>query len=300
MRFPDNARVCFVGDSMTAGNGVMTRVATCYKNTYPDSHIRFFNCGVSGGNIRYALKRLDDDTLIHNPTHAVVAFGINDSRISSILTSDMSEQEKSEKLETAFADYKENLKTLCDRLTQFGAKVTVCAPPPYDEFADSDTVSWTGGYAVMKKYAEYVCDFAKANSYALVNYNKALTEQMPTQTVYELDRVHPNMLGAYYMAKAILDSHGLNIGEYAEYDPCTAEWRALVSKHRQIQAVEYMIVQEKATDITEKLKIVEEYSPTADSEYMKKISLTYLECKRDEEEILKQIYKTFDKDILKL
>lgn len=300
MRFPDNARVCFVGDSMTAGGGIMTRVATCYKNIYPDSNIRFFNCGVSGGNIKNALKIFEADTLIHNPTHAVVAFGINDSCIQSVIPSEKSSEEKEQILELAFNTYKENLKIICDRLTQCGAKVTVCAPPPYDEFSKSDKVALKGGNAVMTKYAKYVCEFARKNGYDLVDYNEALKSQMKTQTVFELDRIHPNKLGAYYMAKAILDSHKLEIGEYCDYDPCAREWRALVSNHRQIQAVEYMVVRGKDVSVEEKLKIVEDYIKTTDNDYMKKISLTYLECKPNEKEILKQIYETYDRDILKI
>lgn len=299
MRFPNNSRVCFVGDSMTAGNGVMTRVALCYKKTHPDSNIRFFNCGVSGGNINYALKRLSDDTLIHNPTHAVVAFGINDSCIQNI-GNNVPEPERSKKLSDAFETYKQNLKTICDRLTQFGAKVTVCAPPPYDEFANSDTTALSGGFALMKKYADYVCDFAKDNGYDLVDYNNALNAQMPTQIVFELDRVHPNKLGAYYMAKAILDNHGLEIGEYCDYDPCALEWRSYVSQHRQIQAVEYMVIGDQADTLQEKLKIVKDYIASTDNDYMKRISLTYLECKPNEEKIIKKIYETYDRDILKI
>jgi hypothetical protein len=36
-------------------------------------------CGTSGGTYKTAIEFFNDDVLIHKPTHAVVAFGVNDS-----------------------------------------------------------------------------------------------------------------------------------------------------------------------------------------------------------------------------
>ena len=47
---PSNARVCFVGDSITANNGYISYIQDYfYKNRNADK-IKFYNCGASGGS----------------------------------------------------------------------------------------------------------------------------------------------------------------------------------------------------------------------------------------------------------
>ena len=79
MRFPDDARVCFIGDSLTAHNQILPRVIDHYNKYFADADVRFFNCGTSGGTYQTAVDFFYDDVLPHRPTHAVVAFGVNDS-----------------------------------------------------------------------------------------------------------------------------------------------------------------------------------------------------------------------------
>ena len=77
--FPDNSRVCFIGDSITHNNGYLMHIVSYYKNKFKDSNINFYNCGVSGCTITEQLKIIENDTLSYNPTHAVILIGINDS-----------------------------------------------------------------------------------------------------------------------------------------------------------------------------------------------------------------------------
>ena len=63
-RFPDGARVCFIGDSLVARNQAMPVVIETYKEKFPNAKIRFFNCGVSGGTAKYAHDSFEDDVLI--------------------------------------------------------------------------------------------------------------------------------------------------------------------------------------------------------------------------------------------
>ena len=74
--FPDNSRVAFIGDSITAANLVLPRVIDAYRGR----GIRFYNCGVAGGTAEFAVQIFDKDVKRFMPTHAVVSFGINDSR----------------------------------------------------------------------------------------------------------------------------------------------------------------------------------------------------------------------------
>ena len=75
-KFPDNSRVVFIGDSITAANLVLPRVIEAYRGR----GIKFYNCGVAGGTAEFAVKIFDKDVKKFKPTHAVISFGINDSR----------------------------------------------------------------------------------------------------------------------------------------------------------------------------------------------------------------------------
>lgn len=125
-RFPDNARVVFIGDSLVAANQTLWRIVDFYKTHFPDSGIRFFNCGISGGTAATALRFLNENILVHKPTHAVIATGINDSK-SGTLSRPRSE-EKLALLTAAFDEYRQNLTRLTRILLDAGVEVTLCTP----------------------------------------------------------------------------------------------------------------------------------------------------------------------------
>ena len=69
--FPKNARVCFIGDSITHNNGFVSYISAYYHEYLKDRKVNFYNCGVAGGRTRTALCVMDKDVFPHNPTHAV-------------------------------------------------------------------------------------------------------------------------------------------------------------------------------------------------------------------------------------
>ena len=71
-RFPDNARVCFVGDSITANNTYVAHIAGFYKDNLPDAHVEFYNCGISGATLKTTLAVFDEDIAPFEPTHIVL------------------------------------------------------------------------------------------------------------------------------------------------------------------------------------------------------------------------------------
>ena len=113
-RFPDGARVCFVGDSLTATFNYEGLIAAFYRDNFRDSKVRIYNCGVAGGRAASQLAFLEKDTLIHKPTHAVVMLGVNDSA-RWILQNEKTEQRFFD-LVRAYEKYKVDLPALCDAL----------------------------------------------------------------------------------------------------------------------------------------------------------------------------------------
>lgn len=71
-RFPDNARVLFIGDSITAAGTWISHIYDHYLRNFPSSGIRMYNAGISSGSVRSALMYLEENGLNYQPTHAVI------------------------------------------------------------------------------------------------------------------------------------------------------------------------------------------------------------------------------------
>ena len=77
-RFPDHSRIVFIGDSITAAGMWIAHIYDHYLRNFPQSDIRMFNAGISGGSTRSALKHFDENIMVYRPTHAVIMLGMND------------------------------------------------------------------------------------------------------------------------------------------------------------------------------------------------------------------------------
>ena len=255
-RFPNGARVCFVGDSMTAANQVLSRVIDHYNKHFPGHGITFWNCGASGSTCASALTFFEDDVLPHKPTHAVVAFGINDCQTWHLLKP--RGEEKYRSMELAFAMYQKNIHDYTKLLVSHGVEVTLCAPPIYDEYGESDQPARKGCYATMVAYADHIRQFAAEYGLGLCDYNSFMARQvcMDTQPVFSPDRVHPTEHGYYLMAKCFLASQGLQIDEEAPIPAYMDSWRAAVRRLRIIYGAEHMVVKNYTLPVEEKLALV--------------------------------------------
>lgn len=304
MRYPDNSRVCFIGDSMTHANRVLAHVVNHYKKSFADSNVRFYNCGIAGASVGCALKVLNDDITPYDPTHAVIAFGINDSRRGVFEKPRGAEVYETSK--SAFETYKSNLKKLCDILTEKNVKITLCTPPPYDEYQKCDTPALRGVYAVMVEYSHFVRKFAKQNGYECCDYNDYLTNLINFEDLYNSDRVHPNEHGYFRMAECFLKQQGLKICEEETIPEYLQEWHLAVQHYRDIYAGENCIINIENYHLTteEKYAIVRKYigensadkdelDPT--SEYLLYLAKEYLENKPYLEQRKENIRKLYEK-----
>ena len=298
-KFPSGARVCFIGDSLTAQNTVQWMMVDCYKNNFPDDNIEFFNCGVAGGTAASALLYLEDDTLVHNPTHAIIGFGVNDSSRDALSLPRTAE--RYDRLATAFENFKVNLRRLCDALIERGIEVTLCTPPPYDEYPESDTPALVGGYALLLAYAEEVRKIAKEKGLPLCDYAKYFGREMQTDLLYTADHVHPNNHGYYVMGKYFLAQQGLDAGEERATPPdYLKDWCDKVAERVEIFSGELMIVRDYSLPLEEKIKIAEEYVRTRTDVIprMIEIATNYIRLKPHQNEIFKAIDEVYAKNVL--
>ena len=236
-RFPDNARVCFVGDSITHSGRFQKYVIACYRKNFPASKVEFYNCGIAGGNLKNTLAIYNEDIDIYSPTHIVLMIGVNDSRRGRLEND--ADAERYEKIVEAYEKYKRNIEEVYLLTKEKGVELILCTPAPYDEYQKTDSPVLRGGYALMLGYAAFIREFAKENGIALCDYHAAMTKAMQGEVLYSTDRVHPNDRGHFYMAKAFLDSQNLELCDDMDISADIEEWYALTQKIRDVVTAEF-------------------------------------------------------------
>lgn len=299
--FQKEARVAFLGDSITAANNYTARIVDYYHKKLPELQVKFYNNGVSGGSVMSTAMFLEADLAPFKPTHVTIMLGVNDSNRN--LLANPSSPERDSKLDEAFENYKTRMENLCDDLDRREIKVILCTPAPYAEFFITEQKPLPGGHALLLRYAEFIRETARKRAYPLVDFHARLSELYLDEDLYNPDHVHPNDLGHARMAECLLAAQGLPVrplimGEPPEaISPELDEWRTLVAKLRVIYAVEWMIVKNFGLPTNEKLAFVEDYVANekwGDFMYFKTVSQAYLRDKPNESEITARIYEIME------
>ena len=296
-RFPDNARVVFIGDSITAANLTLPYIIHTYKMQKVAYGVRFFNCGVAGGTAEFARMSYDNDIARHNPTHAVVSFGINDSHRDLLANS--RSKERQDALYGAYENYMANMTALVDRLQADGVSVTLCTPAPYDEYTESETPALRGGFALMQGYAEFVRTLAKEKGTELCDIHAKVSYLLETDPLISGDHIHPTDHGYFTLARIILAEQGIDIGEEMPIPDYFSRWRSYVDPLRRVLATECMLIpdynaptEQKLTEMTARVENQDWGRPVFEV-YMR----AYVKHKPNEEELYKAIDLTYEEDI---
>ena len=239
-RFPDNSRVVFIGDSITAANLSLQWIIRAYAGLDGAKGVRFFNCGVAGGTADFAATSYGKDIRRYNPTHAIISFGINDSQRDALR--EKRDGHRLGVLTSAYEKYKKRLAELVDLLLADGVDVTLCTPVPYDEYSASDMQPLPGGFALMLGYAEYVRLLAKDRGVHLYDQHAKLSAVMAFDGIFSPDRIHPTPHGYYVLAREFLKEQGVDVGDESGFPECFALWHSYVARLRKVIATECMIV----------------------------------------------------------
>ena len=300
--FPDNSRVVFIGDSITAENLSLQWIIKTYKSLEGHSSVRFFNCGVAGGTAEFAIESYSVDIMRYKPTHAVVSFGINDSNREMLY-----EERSAERLlilTEAYEKYKINMARLVDMLVADGVDVTVSTPFPYDEYSDTPEAPLPGGYALMLGYAEFVRNLVREKGVRLYDAHRIISEVMTSESVFSSDRIHPHPYGYYILARELLKEQGIEVCAYEPLEECYARWHAYVARLRKVQAAECMLVrglgvpfnsatEEKMALMTERVRTENFGKPVFESFYR-----SYVADKPHEEELYRLIDEVYENEIM--
>lgn len=300
--FPENSRVAFIGDSITAENLSLQWIVNTYKNCLRHTTVRFFNCGVAGGTSEFAIESYSSDIMRYKPTHAVVSFGINDSKRELLL--EPRGEKRLAALTDAYEKYKVNMARLVDMLLLDGIDVTLSTPFPYDEYSDSPETPIPGGYALMLGYSEYVRALAHEKGVKLYDANAIISRVMASESVFSPDRIHPHPYGYYILAREFLKEQGIDISAYEPLEECYARWHSYVSRLRKVQAAECMLVrglglsfnsptEEKMALMTERVRTENFGRPVFESFYR-----SYVADKPHEEELYRLIDEVYENEIM--
>ncbi len=285
-RFPDRARVCFVGDSITHNNRYVAHIVAYYREHFPKAGVEFYNCGTSGATLRCTLNGFDEDIRPYNPTHVVFMMGVNDSGRS--LLNDPSEN-RYDLLVEKFELFKTRLDTLCAMLKEMGTQLIICTPPPYAEYIDSDVTPLPGGSALLLGYADYLKAFAKERGIPVCDLHTDITRAMQTETIYRTDRVHLLERGHYHLAKGFLAFQGLDLGEEKPLPADVQEWDEHMGMVRSIFAAEHFVMHDDFTSTNEQRieaikQWLEQEKDLPDTDYYKMLYQKHQRIKHEQPE----------------
>lgn len=246
--FFHGARVCFVGDSITAANGYLSHIASFYRRNLKEREVKFFNCGVAGGALKNTINTYDIDIGLYNPTHIVLTIGVNDSERTALLNE--KSEERYDILNNAYESFKATVRQFYLLTKQKGVELIICTPPPCAEYQENAVGVLRGSYALMLGYANFFRDFAKENGLALCDYHKELCRLIESEELFGPDTVHPNEKGHLRMAQIFLQSQGLSL-DSEEIDESLAKWCTLTSKLRKLYTTQYLALPEEHYKLTE-------------------------------------------------
>ena len=210
--FKDGDIVCFLGDSITANDLCMSEVYQYLRKKYK---IKCYNCGVSGATATQAVNYLHSECLIHNPDYVVVMYGMND--LGCWLYWDSNTEENiPQKRKDSMEFHKKNYERVVKECLDFGARVIVCLPTPYDEVSDSPAEVAHGYQNVLEEGAKFQLEIARKYNCPVVNYKDALLAEIGKRNVIAEDRIHPTPEGYHIMAQTFLKEIGEK--DEADYD----------------------------------------------------------------------------------
>jgi len=172
-KFQKDARVCFIGDSITANGTWIAHIFDYYRKNCPEMRVKLFNTGISGGYAVCALKHLRKNTLVYEPTAAVIMLGMND--INQGFYGREETPEIIEGKRCSIESYQAKMKELADILYGKGITLTFCTPTPYDGISEVE-IKNNGVMPVLEECAEFVKKLAKEYQADVVDFNSKIKE----------------------------------------------------------------------------------------------------------------------------
>lgn len=193
--FPSDARVCFVGDSLTSCSW-SEYVYEYYLEKFPGTNLRMYNAGIGCATINFIMNYLEEDVFVWNPTHVVIMFGTNDMMHYS--GDDNAKAQAFEK----------DMRKLADVFIKRNITVYFAIEPHYKHYGTNSDIYHMVTHALANEMNTGVCDF-----YTLF---EPFTEKYH-DTVIQADQTHFTQIGEAVIARLFLYSQGFDI-DITDYD----------------------------------------------------------------------------------
>lgn len=194
--------IVFLGDSITHQGRYLRYLAEYFAEDAPETGVRLWNAGVGGDRTDLCLARLARDVDAHKPDDIMILLGMNDCMD-----------------EKASAAFEEHFTALAARLRAAnpGARFIWATPTPYDSevAASADDGPHPERAAALRRYAAYIREWHEREGGMLVDFhapmvafNRDAQKTNPSFSLCGPDRVHPQELGGYFMARVFLRDAG--------------------------------------------------------------------------------------------
>lgn len=201
--FRDNDIVCFLGDSITASGLYLAEVYQTLRKKY---RIKCYNCGVSGGRTRDAVRYLHANCLIYNPDHVVIMFGINDIERWLLSEKHKNFPNREEYMRESMRKHAESYEEIIKEVHASGADAILCVTVPYDEVSDNPEENLHCQY-LLDEATEHLLRLAEKYNCPVVDFKKTM-QPMLGEGIINPDRVHPTEKGYHIMAQTFLYDMG--------------------------------------------------------------------------------------------
>lgn len=211
--FSEGDRVCFVGNSITNSGEFHHNLLLYFITRFPNQKLRFYNCGIAGDLTISVLRRMDEDILKHQPTHAIIMLGMNDVNRTLYGKLPTQNTDTIEMRSNAIEVYKENLANIVTLFLSKNIQVILEKPTIYDQTVVNKTPNNYGVNDAIKTCAGFIDELSTKYKLPTVDYwtimnqiNNDLQKKNSSASLIKNDRVHPGVTGHFVMSYQFLKS----------------------------------------------------------------------------------------------
>lgn len=187
--FPSDARVCFVGDSLTSCSW-SEYVYEYYLEKFPGTKLRMYNAGIGCATINFIMNYLEEDVFVWKPTHVVIMFGTNDMM-----------HYHGDDTQRARA-FENDLRRLANVFLNRNITVYFGVEPNYRHYGTNSDIYHSVTLSLAKELNTGVCDFYTLFEPFISQYNDIVMQD---------DKTHFTQIGEAVIARLFLYSQGFDI-----------------------------------------------------------------------------------------